>query len=419
MTKRFALAATWCAILMGFTIPMSTAASNTLLGLTLIFFILSANYREKWRAIATNPAALATLAFCALVVLGCAWGAGETKDKTHYLVKYLSLLAVPLLIPLFAAPRHRVYALMAFCAAMLLTLLISVLLWLDWLSWLPPEIFAIIGQARDPEYPITRNAVVFKLSITHGFLMAIAAYLMLLAALQMAATQRRWLCGALTALAVLAAANVLFMIIGRTGYVVLAVLGCYFFATRFGKRGVLLAIIVGTLLGAAAWQWSPSFHGRAGKAVDEAMSWQAGKGDKTSIGLRFDYYTNTLAIIREHPLLGVGTGGFGAAYDERIKDTAMARSNNPHNQYLLTTAQFGVVGLIMLLILYAAHWRTAGALSLPFRDIARGVLLAFLVGNLFNSFMLDFTERMFFAWISGVLLGELGGLGELGVVSKA
>ena len=407
MTQKLQALATWSAIALGFAIPISTAASNTLLGLTLVFFMLSGGYRAKLQAIVSNPLALATLAFCAAVLLGCAYGLGSMADKKHYLVKYLSLLAIPLLVPLFATQRHRVYALAAFCAAMLLTLLISLLLWLDWLSWLPPELIAAIGEARDPEYPITHNAVVFKLSITHGFLMAIAAYLLMLAARHAVSVGLRrvaWLCGALAALA---AANVLFMIIGRTGYVVLAVLGCYFFASRFGKRGMLLAIVAMTVVGAAVYQWSGTFHSRADKAIAEASSWQQGKGDKTSIGLRFDYYTNALGIIREHPLLGVGTGGFAAAYDERVKDTAMARSNNPHNQYLLITAQLGVFGLALLLGLYAIYWRQAGRLTPPFQQIARGVLLAFLVGNLFNSFMLDFSERMFFAWISGVLLAEL------------
>ena len=81
------------------------------------------------------------------------------------------------------------------------------------------------------------------------------------------------------------------------------------------------------------------------------------------------------------------------------------RSN--HNQYLLSASQLGVLGLAVLIGLYAVYWRQAGRLEAPFLQIARGVLLALLIGNLFNSFMHDFTERMFFAWISGVLFAEL------------
>ena len=82
-------------------------------------------------------------------------------------------------------------------------------------------------------------------------------------------------------------------------------------------------------------------------------------------------------------------------------------SNNPQNQYLLVLARLGPAGLAVLLFLYAVFWWQAAKLASPFQQIARGVLLAILVGNLLNSFMLDFTERMFFAWIGGVLFGGL------------
>ncbi len=393
--------AVYCAIALGFTIPISTAASNLLMALTLLFTLLSGNFHHKAHRLAHSPPAQAALAFCALVLLACLWGEGSWADKQRYLVKYLSLLLIPLLMLLFDEPHHQRRALAAFCTAMLLTLTISVLFWCDAVFWLPPELIAHIGQGLTPEYPYTQNAVVFKLSITHGFLMAIAAYLLLLGARARQGGQRLLL----GALALLAAANVLLMIIGRTGYVVLAVLGCYYFAVRLGRRGILIAALVCGLLGGLTYGVSASFHQRIDQALDEASHWQQGQGNRTSIGLRFDYYSNTLAIIRAHPLAGTGTGGFAHAYAAQVRDTAMAASNNPHNQYLLTTAQFGLPGLILLLLLYVTLWRSSARLPESLRHIARGVLLAYLIGNLFNSFMLDFSERLFFAWICGVLFG--------------
>ena len=397
--------ALYCAIALGFAIPISTAASNLLMALTLLFTLLAGNLRAHVRTLAHSPVALAATAYCALVLLGCLWGEGSWADQQHYLGKYLALLLIPLLVPLFGEPRHQRGALAAFCAAMLLTLLISTALWLDLLRWLPAEILTKIAQGRDPAYLPGQNAVVFKLSITHGFLMAIAAYLLLLAA---QAQHGRWRVLCVT-LALLAAINVLFMIIGRTGYVVLGVLGCYLFVTRLaphlGRRGVAIALLACAIPATAVYEFSETLNARVHKAIDEASHWQQGQGNRTSIGLPFDYYSNTLAIIREQPLLGVGTGGFTHAYDARIQGTAMAASNNPHNQYLLTTAQFGLPGLALLLLLYFSHWRSSRQLPETLRHIARGVLLAYLVGNLFNSFMLDFSERLFFAWITGVLFG--------------
>ncbi len=388
-------AATWCAIAMGFSLPISTAASNILLVAVVVLFALSADYKRKFQAVVSNPVAMACAAFCTLTLLGCLYGRGNPADKLHYLGKYLTLLAVPLLVPLFAERAARIRALFSFCAAMLLTLGLSFLIRFGWL----PAFLKPLMATPNPLVHVP-DAVVFKLSITHGFLMAFTAFLLAIGARQTESLRARW---TLAVLAALAAYNVLFMVIGRTGYVVLAALCVYFLFRRFGRRGIVLAAIGVLLVAAASYQWSESFRQRAGEVVAEGRAWKQGRGDPTSIGLRFDYYSNTLSIVRDRPLFGVGIGGFEQAYGERIKGTGMAPSNNPHNQYLLIAAQLGLLGLACLLWLYAQVWRGAGRLDPPFGEIARGLLLAIVIGNLFNSFMLDFTERTFFAWLSGVL----------------
>ena len=400
LPRKLSIAATWCAIALGFAIPISTAATNLLLAAIVLLFAVSGDTRAKLAAIARNPPALAVLLFCAAVVLGSAYGSGSASDNLHYLVKYLSLLLIPLLVPLFSSRADRIRALAAFGAAMLLTLAMSYAIRY---GWLPQALLAVADEKSRAMWGAD-NPVVFKLHITHGFLMAFSAFLLAVAALRQSSPRLRW---AAVALGVMAAGNVLLMVKGRTGYAVLAVLGAYLIFGRFGKRGIAMTALIFALVGAAAYQWSGNFHERVHATIDEAGAWQPGKGGQTSIGLRFDYYANTLDIIQDHPWFGVGTGGFQGAYGERIKDSGMAPSNNPHNQYLLIAAQLGLAGLAVLIWLYAVYWRQAGRLEPAFSQIARGVLLAMLVGNLFNSFMLDFTERMFFAWISGVLLAEL------------
>lgn len=392
-------AAAWSAIALGFAIPISTAASNLLFALTVLLFVLSGDYREKFRALVASPLALAILLFCAATALGSIYGAGSTGDMLHSLGKYLTLLMIPVLIPLFATRALRISALAAFCAAMLLTLTLSYLIRI---GWFPPDLLIEVRE-RDQAAWGMFNPVVFKLHITHGFLMAFTAFLLAVAARHLSSFRLRW---AALAIGVLAVCNVLLMVKGRTGYAVLAVLAAYFIHCHFGKKGVAIAALGFALVGAAAYQWSGVFHERLQTTIAETSAWQPGKGDPTSIGQRLDFYSNSLAIIKDHPFFGVGIGGFDTAYAERVQGTPMAPSTNPHNQYLLITVQLGLVGLAVLLGLYATYWRQAGRLTAPFLQIARGVLLAMLVGNLFNSFMLDFTERMFFAWISGVLFAE-------------
>jgi O-antigen ligase len=133
-----------------------------------------------------------------------------------------------------------------------------------------------------------------------------------------------------------------------------------------------------------------------------------GNNEASSIGTRMDYYTNTFKIILKNPLLGVGTGGFEAAYAKEIAGTSMAPSNNPHNQFLLFWAQTGILGLSSFLILLAVAWQNATRLpTITETMLARGILITITMGCLFNSLLLDHTEGLFFAWFFGLLFAGL------------
>ncbi len=73
-------------------------------------------------------------------------------------------------------------------------------------------------------------------------------------------------------------------------------------------------------------------------------------------------WTNTLAIARDHPLLGVGAGAVPAVYDP-YRDALMAgggahskRGQNPHSHYLQLLAELGPLALLIWVIglLFAA-----------------------------------------------------------------
>ena len=381
--------AKWVAIPIGFSIPIATAVDNILLYLALIFLLLGGNYRYKLRIIAANPVAMAALLLVGMLLLGGLYGNAAWSDVLHYWRKYAPLLFIPLLIPLFQDTTSRQYALTGFMLAMALTLFLSGITASGWFAdraWLQGT---------------TDNAFVFKLHITQNVFMAFFAYMLALKAKNAARPWQRWVYGLA---ALLAAYNVLFMVQGRTGYVVLVVLLVYFCFRALRWKGIALALLIGTAVASAGYFASDTLRERVNQVIHEIAAWQPGQGTTSSSGLRMDYYVNSLSIIRDHPLLGVGSGGFARAYAEKIKNTGMAPSNNPHNQYLLITAQLGLVGLGVMLYLFFQQWRSAAWLPTAFeQDLARGMLLTIMSGSLMNSFLLDHAESLFFAWMSGVL----------------
>jgi O-antigen ligase len=380
----------YAAIAMGASIPISVALDNVLSVFILLAWLASARLGEKLAGVRANPAAIATLAFLGLLVAGLAWGPGSLADGLHYLSKYRDLLLVALLGAFLVSERDKSRALDAFLAAMALTLAASYAIRLGLLPIDNPP-------ARYPG-----NPTVFKTHITHSLLMALAAFLA--ADRAMRAAQRGWRI-AYAAGAALAACNV-FMVHGRSGYLVFAVLALYLAVAHWRWRGVGAALVAGSLMVVISYlAYAPLFD-RGVDAVVELRDWHAGRANETSTGFRMNYYKTTVAIVRDHPLLGVGTGGFVPAYREKIAGSGLPESTNPHNQYLLTAAQLGVVGLFALIALFVVMWRQAGALEPPTRAAARGLVLAIAVGSLLNSLLIDHTEGLLFAWMAGVLFAS-------------
>jgi O-antigen ligase len=388
--------ALWMAVAIGFSIPISTALDNLLVAALLLLWIAGGRYIDKWAALRANPFVLFPCGLFLLYLAGSLYSMGDAGAVVHALDKALVLLLIPVLIALAPAREIRDRALYAFMAAILLTLVLSFLLWM---GTVPEggEDNIIKGVRQDP--------VVFKKHITHGTLMAFGAFAFAVLARGAARPAAKAL---LALVAALAAFNVLFMIRGRSGQFVLIALVLYLVFSWLRWRGLLAAAAAGmAIVGMVYLAPSSSLHERVTATISEIEDWQAGKPAQLR-NMRLESWSNSLKIVRDHPLVGVGTGGFAAAYAKQVKGTSMMPIGQPENQYLLTTVQLGVVGLAALLALFVMQWRLASRLATRTdTDLARGLVVAMAIGCLFNSFLLDHTEALFYAWFSGLLFAGL------------
>lgn len=385
-------AAGWSIAALGLAIPISTAADGILQGIILLAAI--AGLASSWPAmrdavLRTPPVTAAALLFVLLTV-GCLYGVASRNDAVSGLGKYLDLALIPMFVWAAANPAIRRSALVCFAVAVALNLYVSYSAAAGW------------PGLRNPAYPIG-----FKASVTHSLIIALGSFLFMLAARE---TQKRGRRGAYIVLAALCAHNVLFIVIGRTGYVVLGLLLAYYICTLFrGWRGPAVATLVVIIAAAAAYGSSESLQKRVNEIGSDLAQWRPGANDTTSVGQRLEYYRTTLAIVADHPVLGVGTGGFAQAYADKIQGTDGRATVNPHNDYLLIAAQVGLGGLVLLLAVYALIWRHAASLATRLEcDLARGVVIAMFAGGLFNSLLLDHTEGLLFAWLTAVLFAGFG-----------
>ena len=377
----------WGTAALGLAIPISTAADGILQGIVLVAAI--AGFASSWPAmraavLRTPPVAAAALLF-ALLAIGCLYGIAPRNEAWSGLGKYLDLALIPMFMWAAAPPAVRRSALVCFGIAVVLNLYVSYSAAAGW------------PGLRNPAYPIG-----FKASVTHSLMVALGGFLFALAARD--AGRPGWR-AAYIALAALCAHNVLFIVIGRTGYVVLGLLLAYYVSTLLrGWRGPALAVLVVIIAAAAAYGSSESLQKRVNEVGSDLAQWRPGANDTTSVGQRLEYYRTTLAIVADHPVMGVGTGGFARAYADKVQGTDGRATVNPHNDYLLIAAQIGIPGVVLLLALYALIWRHAASLATRLeRDLARGLVIAMFAGGLFNSLLLDHTEGLLFAWATALL----------------
>lgn len=385
--------ARWSAIALGASLPISTAVDNILLVLIVAGWIVSAGYRAKWATIRESWTSLVVIAIAALGAIGLAYSLAPPAEALRLFVKHLVLLAIPVLASLAWTQRERELAVKAFALSMLVVLALSCGLFL---GLVPPGPGPVIKG-------LASNAYVFKLQITHSYLMAFAVFIY--AAYALSATRRvpqvGWAIASLAALA-----NIGVMVQGRTGYVVVLVLALVVLGYRHGWRGVAAALIGGAVLVTGAYSASSAFRLRVDQVGSEWAKWRAGE-PRMSGGVydRLTFFANTWRIIEAHPVAGVGTGGFAEAYRREIAGTGQLATTNPHNQYLLSAAEQGVLGLVLLFGLFYALWRDARRRARPpDRLVLHALLAATVVASLVNSMLIDHVETLFFAWGCGIAL---------------
>ena len=382
--------AQWAAVALGFSIPISTALDNMLIAVVLAGWLASGAWRMHWDAVRSSGIALAALGLFSLLLAGTLYGAPAPGDARNTLVKYLDLLWIPLMLGLFRESAMRKRALYALATSLAMVVLMSFLLMADIIPYAP----FLKGDSGSPFVMKTRQ--------THGLLMAIGAYLFMLLALEAASRRMRVLWGVLALLAVV---NGVFVVPGATGYLVLGVLVLYLGLIWKGWRGIAVAAGIVAAAVAVLMTVSGPFQDRIRQVRGEIARWQPGVSDLySSTGTRIEFYRVSLELVKDRPLVGHGTGSFARAYAEKTSGQDALQTRNPHSEYLHWMVQLGLVGLAGLLFLFFTHWRLAPDLATPLEHhLARGLLLTMAVGCLFNSWLMDHTEGLLFAWLTGVL----------------
>lgn len=199
------------------------------------------------------------------------------------------------------------------------------------------------------------------------------------------------------------------------------------FTPKRAAFGLLAAVLVGLVgLRPPNMVQEGQFKIDENKA-DPALALQTSFSPSASRG-RTTVWENTLSLVRDYPMIGVGLGNWQFVYplyDQGDAITTNVAPQRPHNDPLWILAETGLVGLILYVLLLATvlervvhHWKS-GSENAPLLVAMSLGVLAYLVHSLF-SFPLEriASTAVFWLFIGSVaaLDRETGGDKQLAIV---
>ena len=371
------------AFLLGAVLPISTSLVNWVVAVMILCLFFQGR-RIKFAEILFHPLVLLPIIIFSLLAFSLFYR--YSPEGVKILLKYKKLLFIPLFILFFSYQTGLIKLFVrGFLLANGLILLISLLM----------SMFNLpVGNAG------LTNVVVFKSHITQNFFMALAVVMWIALAYQHKGRERLLYMG----LSLVASYHILFMVQGRIGYLALGVVlivWIWFTFNRWKKGLFLLAMMLATLGLLTVPNQAVKRIKQGLNEMEACVAFHAGHSDQTcdtSMGLRVDFILTSLSLVKAHPIIGYGVGGFVYQHLDSGE-----KGFNPHNQYLLELVQSGLVGFTLFLAWIFFCYRAAWHQEVALRNVLLALLSAYMAGNLFNSFLLDFAESYLFVIVTAVL----------------
>ena len=358
--------------------------------------------RRRLIPVLRHPVVIGALPLAAVIVIATFYGPAAWSDALRSLFAWRRILLLPLAAALFFDAPSKRLVLDVFAAVCAVATLVSLATFATgvWLTWrLGPGIVFHDYAVQGTTFSLAAIACVAALGRPADFA---GGYL--LGNRIVTAT-----------ILVLLVADVVFILWGRTGaFAIVLMSGATVAILVEGAwRTKALAGLAILACGGAILLASPHVRGRVADAFHEIAGVDRSV-ESTRFGQRWVYWRNTVRMIADHPVIGVGTGGFQAGYAPYAHGLAGWQGNDtgdPHNQYLKFQAEQGVFGLAAFLFFVYSTLRCPA--PMPWRALAAAALVGWCAVSLFSSeFSTHNQGRLIFFWLGAMLGGEARGRPE-------
>ncbi|MCP4340273.1 MAG: O-antigen ligase family protein [Desulfobulbaceae bacterium] len=360
-----------------FSCIFSSSLTSIFSVVMIICWLASGTYKNFPVIVKENPITIFCIAYCCLLLLGIFYSPAALSDSLDYFKKYRVLLFIPIVLSLTMGQqkvsRNIVNALL--------------------LGYL----FVLVNAYLVDFSLLELNALALKRR--GGGFLVIFAYLVLQRAL--VEKELRFLWGGFF---LVICYDIFFILNTRTGWLIFIGLALLFFVQHFSIKQQVILFVFTACIGIGIFNTSDIFKERIDLTLHNLKNYDAEeKNSKTGLGLRLDWYQNSIALVKEKPLLGYGTGSFEIAQMPLIEGKATQATGDPHNEYFLTAVQIGLVGcVVLLLLLIDPVVRSFKLLLLKNRNRAfalQATVLFLVIGCFFNSWLLTSKPSHVFAFL--------------------
>jgi O-antigen ligase len=379
------------AILAGLAIPISTAGQNISMGAMLLCGLLTIVSGRKLLDYIKMPFSIAALALGFAFVLSIAWTSASSTEAWAFILKLRNYFFIPVFLFFFSNEKHRKGFLISFSSMVMLSVILSCLsAWIDY-----PIYKAKIG-----------DWAVFRDHITHNlFASLLGAGLFCGLVMKQWTDHKKYF--AMIGLGLISY-NIFFVVPGRTGQLVFLGMLATILLVWNWRKGLLLGSIGILIMGSVLLNYSSVVKHGFEQAHDETLAYIQGSTDHTSMGLRLEFYKNSLQLIQEQPFFGHGVASYSQEY-KRLTTTNhsfVPESSNPHNNYLWFGVELGAMGILTLLgLVVGAAWQ-ARSLRPLWRANFFALLACMEISSLANSFFVDYVSGSAFILLACALLNS-------------
>ncbi len=376
-------------MLVAFFLPLTVFGGNLFAVLIFLLWLIKADFKSDFHRLKNNKLIIAVFLYLLLHVIALLWTA-DMESGLYTLRKQLKFLFIPIFM-LFVKREHVKYYILAFLASMSLSEI--------WSYGIFFELLPLYGGATliDP-IPLMSH-------ITYNPFLTIAIYFLSYYVLfdHSISKLKKFTYGFF----IITMSINMFITGGRAGqvmYFAMLVVLIFQYFPKNAFKASLISLLVLVITSSTFYLNSKIFSDRVDSAVTELSDYK--NHTYSSTGMRISSAINAWSIIKENPVIGVGTGDYKnefikASIKNNLKLENTLVIHNPHNMYALILVQFGLVGLLTILYIFYAQIKIARHSNEEFvRKIGIALPLLYLLIMLSDSYLMAHMTGLLFIFIS-------------------